>query len=354
MATIEQAFEILPRNLELLDRKCGPQHHYSDVIDPLDLDALETISEGSKPYDRITLTPLEDIDPDILTFLADHIRGSSDERIDRLIAERGREPSFIRRLDGDRRKATVLAFNESPRNEENTREGANGPPFFLALTGSGVEVVSTLTTLPKSLGLLAEFNGVQSLFRVVEDGHPLLDGNEQFRSQYSGSFRNFPDFLRPVYQYETLEDLIAAKELGEHKEEFIVIDSRDGNVVYEDIFGNLLIRQADGQVFRSLEAGDSATLEITHGERQIELPANIGTGLKSASLNEYTVYQNVDRGDGPPRAAAALLELIVRVDDKHPKQSINTAGHRLRRELGEELDLKEAVILIKEGSPKPY
>jgi hypothetical protein len=328
-------------NLALLERWCGPQHHYTDVASPTDPDAELSIKSASQPYDSCEVTELSTVNVNHLTLLHDGLYESEVARAARVA---GRNDQASARLVEAASKARVVAINRSPRNSQNIKDGANGPPFFLALTRGDVEIVSTLTTEPDSLGLLAEYNRVLALFKVREEEHPLLSDGQQFRSKFSGAFRNEPDWLDVIYQYSSVQELVEAKEIGEHSEDFIVVDQREGSLVYEDAFGNLIVRQADKRPFRSLSVGSFATYQITSGGKQYEVPVQVAENLKSAPAGKLVVYQNCDSGDDP-YAAGILLETVVRVEDDNPRMSRETAGYFLRNLLGGEI-AKDATIVL--------
>lgn len=194
-------------------------------------------------------------------------------------------------FSGRLKKQVVSIVNCAPRNDETTQNGMNGEDFHLAITDNGLEIY--VVPLERLQGLETR-NRILALYRIPNESLVSTDGKrEQFRSSIITTARYFPDTLVPVFEYETIDELMAAKESGTHPN-VIATQEKLAELAFIDKFGNVRISVKDCNLFTaaisSASFGDKIAISIGASKPLI---VNYVTSLKEIPTGEVGFYQNV-------------------------------------------------------------
>jgi len=281
---------ILKQYADLLNRDACGIIHFNDVFSntSVDIDAELTAR----------IRNLGNIGSD-LTFpigKQPRIADYSINLLNDLIEEQKRIISSIREKTGrivgfDFSKKTFLSIiNKADRNENTTHQGKNGEDFHLAITNHGLEIY--VVPLAR-LQALETRNKILALYRIPNEKLPLTDGTkEQFRSSIIATTRYFPDILKPVFQYENVEELLKAKEENRHPN-IIPTQEKLAEFAFADKFGNVRVSVKNNDKFKELlrKYNFNDKVKIRVGNYFIE--AYYVTSLKEIPLNKIGIYQNV-------------------------------------------------------------
>lgn len=188
-------------------------------------------------------------------------------------------------------KQVLCIVNTAPRNDATTENGRNGEDFHLAITANGLEIYAV--PLERLQGLETR-NRILALYRIPNETLISTDGyREQFRSSIISTSRYFPDTLVPVFEYESVDELIKAKQDGLHPN-VIATQDRPAELAFIDKFGNVRISVTDCKEFLSaingVQFGEKITLQIGDSD---EIKVNYVTCLKDIPTGEIGLYQNV-------------------------------------------------------------
>jgi hypothetical protein len=333
---------------ELLGRPAGGQVHLSDVFPEVaaldeeawwqktDFDAGLTVKVESSDFPDTEQIPIGSRSwlANYYLVLVDDLLRARDRRLGETLIKLTAEepdkplhPDFATELDS-RSKAVIAVANYAPRDEKNTKNGANGSDFYLAFTDSGLEVYATPLSFLSSLDAR---HRITSLYRIPTADHPEFDGeHEQFRSARIIRSRRHPDHLVPIFEYTDRAAVIAAKQEGIHP--FVIPkDPRNGYMANVDKFGNVKLELNDADIRQAFELGSIATLYVTSGPavRRHPIPVELVADLRSAPLNKLVLYTNCSDPDHDDKGnAKSFVELAVRVD-KNPSTSRKTAMFEL-------------------------
>lgn len=199
--------------------------------------------------------------------------------------------------------------NRAPRGNEQVKDGANGEPYRVATTKSGLVVFASHLS---ALADLASDDRITSLYEVPRD-NSVYDAHEQFRSSMVGRILTHLDELVTIYQQHD----------GKDSSEVVPPQTQD-SIAYVDKFGNIIGRTQDIVALFKLRVGRMAALQITQGGKEYEIPVRRGVDLRSAKLGEITVYPNISDVRTPRTDGSGVYEIIARVDDD-PSHSHKTA-----------------------------
>ncbi len=349
---------------ELLQRPVGGRVHFSDVFPAVggeqwwqgaDFDAGLTVQvETTGSFPDMVQIPIGErpwVTPGGLVLCDDLVRARANR-----VASFLRSEVDVNTLHPDVQaeievasKAVVALANYAPRDDKNTEGGRNGSDFYLAVTDAGTEVVTT--PLSFLAGLDAR-DRITALYRIPTAGHPAFDGeHEQFRSARVERSRQTPDHLVPIFEYGSREELIAAKQAGEHPD-VIPSDERSGHFVHFDKFGNGRIELKDITRARALRAGQFLTLLVRDQGAEYALEVVAAANLKSAPLGQLAVYANcadeahID-ADHAGGSTVGYLELIARVNG-NPSLAEDSAVRQLLKQIPD-LDFATAELELVVG-----
>lgn len=334
---------------ELLLRPSNSQIHFSDVFPEIaaedeiawwrrtDFDSKLTVAAESARFPDLEQIPIG-VRPWLGRYgllLVDDLLQSRAQRL----AGNSTHPDFLKEKQASS-EAVIAVANYAPRDNTNTAEGSNGSDFYLATTASGLEIYTTPLSF---LSGLEARNRVTSLYRIPTKGHPEFNGDhEQFRSARIARTRRHPDHLVPVFEYNSVDELVKAKTADEHPG-IIPVDKRLGRIAFVDKFGNIKLELSDAQQIQALKIGKEAALRVVNNNNEYEVPIQAAADLRSAKLGKLAVYANVsdftdqDSGTG-------LVELITRVND-NPSTSTDTAIFQVLREIPD-LDIDTAEVSL--------
>ncbi|MGD9129251.1 MAG: hypothetical protein PVJ09_02075 [Candidatus Woesebacteria bacterium] len=186
-------------------------------------------------------------------------------------------------------KAIRVTANIAERSEETAE--TNGPIFYLAILGNGLEVYVTPISLLKYVA-----DRVIALFEIANEGHPLFDGKtEQFRSSVIARSHQIPDHLVRVLK----------------PCELIPLQRQNLELAYVDKFGNLRLRESvtgerqgllvDYDKWKrtcfqpSLRRQDAVRIIIA----QHEIRVNFARCLNDIPQGEWGLYRNATDGNSP-------------------------------------------------------
>lgn len=337
------------RTQELLSSPLKTQIHFSDVFPEIaheeeeawwrrtDFDSRLTVAAESGGFSALEQIPVG-IRPWLGRYgllLVDDLLRSRAQRL----AKGSTHSDFLQELR-DSEKATIAVANYAPRDDENIAHGSNGSDFYLATTASGLEIYTTPLNFIR--GLEAR-NRITSLYRIPTKGHPEFNGDqEQFRSARIVRTRRHPDHLVPIFEYESVDELVNAKAEGVHPN-IIPVDKRSGHIAFIDKFGNIKVELSDLQQLQSLTLGRQVTLRVVNKGMVHEMPIHVSSDLRSAPLNQLAVYANgsdfIDRGSN-----TGLIELITRVNG-NPSTSTDTAAFQVFDNIPD-LDIETAEVSL--------
>lgn len=207
-----------------------------------------------------------------------------------LVFERRRIFSEIGREDAQKKQAVVAVLNSLPREGYALDEAPNGRDFHLAITESGVEVFACPLV---TLSALESRNAIVALYRIPNTNIPFSDGNrEQFRSSIIATSRYRVDVMETVFEYESVTDLILAKEKGIHPN---VIPKQKNSVefAYADRFGNVRLSVADTRALRE-QLGDTfgKKVQVIVGDSD-PFEAVYSHSLADIPMGALGLYENV-------------------------------------------------------------
>lgn len=340
---------IHPNTQEQLLRPTNSQIHFSDVFPEItakdelawwrrtDFDSRLTVAAESGGLPALEQVPIG-MRPWLGRYgllLVDDLLRSRQQRLQ----QSSSHPDFIKELRSSEGAAIAVA-NYAPRDDANTEQGSNGSDFYLATTTSGLEVYTTPLSF---LSGLEARNRITSLYRIPTKGHPEFNGDqEQFRSARIVRTRRHPDHLVPIFEYESVEELLEAKAQDTHPG-VIPVDKRTGNIAFIDKFGNIKVELSDVRQLQALKLGQEALLRVVNNSVEDEVPVHVSTDLRSAPLGKLAVYANdsdyLDRD-----SSTGLIELITRVND-NPSTSIDTAAFQVFRQIPD-LDITTAEVSL--------
>lgn len=279
--------------LELLSRPSRTIVHFNDVFfeHQVDFDAELTVMFRNLAKFSSLKFPIgkNPKDADYGVVLLDDLL-DEEHRIIEKIRDSG-TASAIKIFEGREKKQVLCIVNTAPRNNETTENGRNGEDFHLAITANGLEIYAV--PLARLQGLETR-NRILALYRIPNENFISTDGiREQFRSSIVSTSRYFPDTLVPVFQYDTVEELMEAKESGSHPQ-VIDVQESSAELAFIDKFGNVRISVKDCKAFTksisNVAYGEKISLQIGDSK---ELKVNYVTCLKDIPTGEIGLYQNV-------------------------------------------------------------
>ena len=282
--------EILKKYKDLLDRQVSGIVHFNDVFaeNPVDIDSeltaivrnLGNFSDLRFPIGR---------NPKLADYGVNLLND--------LIEEQRRILKIVHDMSGKNvdhnfsNKAVLAIVNKADRNSKTTAEGKNGEDFHLAITDNGLEIYAVPLA---RLQALETRNKILALYRIPNEKLVVTDGrHEQFRSSIIATTRHFPNILEPVYEYETKEDLIKAKENGTHPN---VIPQQKylAEFAFSDKFGNVRVTVNNNKEFKkyfdTYKLGDIVKIKV-NGSEPVE--AFYVTSLKEIPNGAVGIYQNI-------------------------------------------------------------
>lgn len=188
-------------------------------------------------------------------------------------------------------QAIALILNSLPREGYEASEAPNGRDFHLAITEEGVMIFAVPLS---TLSALEDRNAIVALYRIPNARIPLADGeHEQFRSSIIALSRFVPESMEPVFEYDSVEDLMRAKLYGTHPS-IIPSQKYDIELAYTDRFGNvrLSVRDGEEQLARlgMLQFGDE--LRVLVGEEEVARALYMDA-LADVPVGKFGLYENV-------------------------------------------------------------
>ena len=213
-------------------------------------------------------------------------------------------------------RAAIAIANRAPRNDANVLSGANGEPYRMAVTQSGMIVFAS------HLSALSDVATKITAIYEVPKNNSVYDEHEQFRSSVVAQMANHLDELVEVDK-DTIPQI------------------RD-SVAYIDKFGNVIGRTTHMEMLIRTEIGKMIALQIENNGEEHEVPVRRGLDLRSAREGEITVYPNIS--DGYSGEGTGTYEIITRVNTD-PSHSRETAIYRLQ-DWVEGLDIKGATVRL--------
>lgn len=251
--------------------------------------------------------------------------------------------------------APVVVANLAERSDETVEGGRNGRNFHLAITDAGTEIYVTPL---RFLQDLYESGRIIALYEVPSD-NSVYGSDEQFRSGKVGKIREHPGELKPIFQFNSVEELKAARAeaeaAGEPAPDDVLAremdqDGREGRLILEDKYGNLRFRTTQiGELGELVDyaQGESVDVRFTYPNPDDDgattvtsqpVPVVVGLDLRTAPDDEsLTVYTQSGNDHLDSDSTVGEGDLIARVnnpnDDPDKK---NTAAEQLRRLFGEE------------------
>lgn len=236
--------------------------------------------------------------------------------------------------------AIVALANYAPRDNDNVAHDSNGSDFYLAITDAGLEIYATPLSFLRELEAR---NRIIALYRIPTKGHPQFNGeHEQFRSARVIRSRRHPEHLVPVFEYNSHDDLLRAKEQGTHPQ-VIPREDRPGHLAFVDKFGNIKLELQDTQAITNRKVGETMTLHITNKGKTYEFEVHIAENLRSAPLGKLAMYANCSDHDDSS-SNVGLVELITRVNG-NPSTATDTAIFQLLEQIPD-LDIATAEVAL--------
>ena len=212
--------------------------------------------------------------------------------------------------------------NKAPRNDDTVKDGANGEPYRMAVTESGLVVFASHY---EALSDLAHGGRITAVY-VNPGSNSVYKPHEQFRSAGVAEMVNYPQELVPLYQYGSALERNRAIARGDHNEPIPVVE--DG-FAYVDRFGNGIVRTSDMEPLIALDVGKMATLLVASQGTEHRVKVRRGIDLRSANVGEITVYPNLSDGYS---SGAGIFEVMVRVNGD-PSHSRETAVYALMKQV---------------------
>lgn len=285
--------KVSEKYLELLSRESRTIIHFNDVFfeHEVDFDAELTVMFRNLATFSSLRFPIgkNPKNADYGVVLLDDLL-DEEHRIIEKIRDSG-TTCAIKVLEDREKKQVLCIINTAPRNSETTGNGRNGEDFHLAITVNGLEIYAV--PLARLQGLETR-NRILALYRIENETLISTDGyREQFRSSIISTSRYFPETLVPIFQYDSVEELIAAKRNGTHPD-LIKVQEKSSELAFIDKFGNVRISVTDCKEFMkpisSVEFGDKISLQIGDSEK---LQVHYVTSLKDIPDGQIGLYQNV-------------------------------------------------------------
>ncbi len=293
----------------LLERSTSGIVHFNDVFaeNPIDLDAELTATTRNLGNFSDLRFPIGQ-NPK----LADY----GINLLNDLIAEQQRIIKLIQKKTGKvvnrdfSGKAVISIVNKADRNSHTTAGGKNGENFHLAITNNGLEIYAVPLT---RLQALETRNKILALYRIPNEKLYVTDWTrEQFRSSIIATTRYFPEILEPIFQYESVEELLERKKSGQHPD-VIPQQKNLAEFAFSDKFGNVRISVKDNNKFKNKFGnkliGD--TLRIKIGDSKLVDMIYV-TSLKEIPRGKIGIYQNIADGE---TSGAGYWEIVKKSED---------------------------------------
>lgn len=268
--------------------------------------------------------------------LATLVTGLALRRQRRALYQGRSHPDLFVKADLARDVTPTVVINSANRNEENCRDGQNGPPFFVAGTLNGVEIY---TTDLSALSVLQASQYIESLHQIPDQlfdeflqlGSDLntyhKDGKQQFRSAEVAQLRTLPNFSEQIVEISTGE--------------IPALDLQEGEIrlLYVDQFGNCKAITPNIEAIREeIEANEGRQLNVKIADGHGDVAVWAAKDLDTSPLGEPAIYWNSGRQDralpkpltGPwpgyldfaVRAPGDLQEFIQFSDPRRPSRRI--------------------------------
>jgi hypothetical protein len=212
--------------------------------------------------------------------------------------------------------AVVVVSNSAPRTDEHHATGRNGSDFYVATTGSGVEMYAQAHMLSS----LDARGRITSLRRIPEG--VVWNPGEQFRSSVVTDARRKPE------QLETIE----------RDDNWPIPPLTDGiKLAYTDKFANVRLETSDvaahGDVLRE---ADKVDLVLDDGRVAIR-GIHVASRMTDIPEGEFGAYFNT--ADRDAKSGPAYIELVRRVSDPNGGEQ-HRAYHELAERVGKLLGKK--------------
>lgn len=207
-----------------------------------------------------------------------------------LVFERRRILSETEQLKTRQEKAVVIILNALPREGYDVNEFPNGRDFYLAITESGVEIFACPLA---TLSALESRNAIVALYRIPNAMIPFTNGNrEQFRSSIIAASRYRTEVMEPVFEYDSVSDLVAAKEKGLHPN--AIPEQKNAiEFAYADRFGNVRLSVDDTRELREqLNGSFGKKVLVTVGNAD-PFEAVYTDSLADIPMGALGLYENV-------------------------------------------------------------
>lgn len=251
--------------------------------------------------------------------------------------------------------APVVVANLAERSNETVEGGKNGRNFHLAITDAGTEIYVTPL---RFLSDLYESGRIIALYEIPAENE-VYGSDEQFRSGKVGRIREHPSELKPIFQFNSAAELLAARDAaaaaGQPAPDDVLArevadDGRDGRMITEDKYGNLRFRSNQIRELTELidyAQDESIDVQFTYPDPETDgattvtsdpVPVVVGLDLRNAPSDEsLTVYTQAGNDHLDSASTVGEADLIARVHNPNDEPSKkNTAAEQLRGLFGDE------------------